>query len=85
MNLPQGIFLIYSFRRNQKDTYTSIMSPSFHAEYSIAIDVRVVAANLVDSVITVPDPLSGAGVVVGVEINGTIIYLTLPFNPFPRE
>ena len=47
------------------------------------MDISDVAANVFDSVIALPDPLSGAGVVV-VGVSATIICLTLPFNPFPR-
>ena len=46
------------------------MFPSVHAEYSIAMDKKVVAANFADGFMAVPDPL---GVVVGVGIYGTII------------
>ena len=49
------------------------MSPSVHAEYSIAMDKKVVAANVADGFMAVPDPLSGAGGVVGGGISGTII------------
>ena len=44
------------------------MFPSVHAEYSITMDRKVVAANSADGFMAVP-----AGVVVGVGINGTII------------
>ena len=46
------------------------MFPSVHAEYSIAMDKKVVAANFTDGFMAVPDP---SGVVVGVGIYGTII------------
>ena len=49
------------------------MFPSVHAEYSIAMDKKVVAANFADGVVAVPPLSGGAGVVVGVGTNGTIM------------